>query len=743
MKKSFKNIFVSTIITFFLVLNTSANDIEDTSIIDKLTGNDIKELNIDFSLKSFKSCEDMEEVMGKYIKAYWENNKSRWAYPMPMFRSVWWWIDVMEDAVIMENAAVEESSEWAVAWKGWENFSETNVQVAWVDESDIVKTDGKYIYYYSETNKYVYIVEAKNLKILKKIKLPKSFYNPVLYIWENRLTIISSWYTNTDYSRFGYWINRNSKTYTIVFDTTNIESPVLSKLYVADWNLKKSRKIGDYIYVVSNNNFAIPYYTFKTEEDIVIDAENFFPKKIDISKTSNTENQNLKLKWKKLPYSIKTGNISKCSDIEYVLPDADTLKEYEFSPSYNIISIIDTKNTENDVETKVIAGSSAELYMSTDNMYLTSHMYRSYDFRCPEGRACILPWYPRGQSTLIHQVWVDGMDLKYKNSTIVPWSPLNQYSMDQHEDKFRIITSVHYPERSTWIYILEKDSLELHWMLDWIEPWEEFKSSRFIGDKLYLVTFKQIDPLFVISMSDGQNPKILWELKIPWYSTYLHPYDENHLIGLWYDTKENKWWGTVNNGLKIDLYDVSDLTNPTQKYTKTFWEYRSSSEALRNPRMFMWNKNNNKLLIPATLYKNDPEDMYRQRDFFQWLLSINIDKDNWIKENFRITHIEVKNLEEQRFEECSKYAKENTEQKCVQLIWWWEHCESTKYRYVPKYCYSDSTIWEYLASKSWEFRKSFIKRAIWIGNNTYSISDDELRSSNIDTGIKTWSVHLK
>jgi inhibitor of cysteine peptidase len=747
MKINIKALFLVLFVSFFVISNVNADDIEDTSIIDKLTDivsgsteEKIKELDIDFSLKSFESCEKMETIMWNYIKNYWKNNKSRWNYPV--YRTMGWpEIDmVMDDAVMEKWISVEESSVW---WAWSEDFSETNVQVAWVDESDIVKTDWKYIYYYNETDKYVYIVEAKDLRVVKKIKLPKSFYNPVLYIWKNRLTIISSWYSDINYSKFNYLINRNTKTYTIVFDITNIKKPVLSKLYVADWDLRKSRKIGDYIYVISNNNFAIPYRHFEKIDDIKIQVEKILPKKIDISKTSNEQKQNLKLKWKNLPYNVKTWNIAKCKDIEYILPDADTLKKFDFNPSYNIISIIDTNDTSKEVKTKIIAGSSAELYMSTDNMYLTSHMYRSYDFRCSWLTRCIMPWYPRGQSTLIHQISVDWMNLQYSDSTIVPGSPLNQYSMDQHKDKFRIITSINYPERSTGIYVLEKDWLELYWMLDWIEPWEQFKSSRFIGDKLYLVTFKQIDPLFVISMSDGKNPKILWELKIPGYSTYLHPYDENHLIGLWYNTTENKWGGTINDWVKIDLYDVSDFKNPRQKYTYTLWEYWSNSEALRNPRMFMWKSDDNKLFLPATLYKNDIEDKYRHIDFFQWLVTLTVDKDSGIKENFRLTHLNTDKLEEKRVEECMKYSKVNLETKCVKLIWWAEHCEKTNYRYVPKYCYEDSPIWEYISSKSWNYRKSFIKRALWIWNSTYSISDDMVRSSHIDTGIQTWSTKLK
>ena len=692
---------------------------------------EVKKLDFDFNLKSFNSCEGLENVMWKYIKDYWKSNKKRWDQSA-LYRTMW------EVDMVMEDSSTTFWNNDFSKTNTRVDFSKTNIQVDWVDESDIVKTDWKYIYYYNDSDKYVYIVKVDWLEIIKKIKLPDNFNRPVLYISENRLVIVSSWYSDVNYSKFGYWINRNSKTYTIVFDTTNINKPILSKLYISDWDLRKTRKIWDYLYVISNNNFNIPYRNFKSVDDINIDIKKIMPTKIDISKTNNINSQNLKLRWKKLPYNIVSWNIAKCNEIEYVLPDVNTLKKYDFSPSYNIISVINIKDTEKKVKTKVIAGSNAELYMSLDNMYLTSYMYQAYNFSCPEGMACILPWYPRWTNTLIHKINVDWDNLKYQTSTIIPGSPLTQYSMDEYKWDFRILTKVNdwsfkWNKRHTNLYILDKN-LKLKWNLKNLGSGEDFKSSRYIWNKLYLVTFKQIDPFFVIDMSDSSNPKVLGELKIPGYSTYLHPYDENHLIWLGYDTTTNKWGGTVNSGLKIDLYDVSDFKNPKQKYSYTLWGYWSYSEALRNPRMFMWKTSDNKLFLPATLYKNDKNNIYRHIDFFQWLVVLDIDKNKWIKEDFRITHIDKTNIKKERIKECSKYiVKENKEPVCHKLLTWWEYCEPVRNQYVPKYCYADSTIWEYLASRNWEYRNSFIKRALWVWNNTYSISNDLIKETNINT----------
>ena len=303
--------------------------VEDDSIIKELEKETVKALEFDFKMKKFESCENLEDVMGNYVKEYWKSNKQRFNYPV-LYRSLWGPEMMVDD--VMEESAVQADSDSSAksVWGGSDDFSETNIQVSGVDESDVIKTDGKYVYYFNSKDRYVYIVTAGKLEIVKKIKLPKTFNNPVLYIAKNRLVILSTGYSNTDYSKRGYWVDRATKSYTIVFDTTDITAPKLTKLYIADGDVRKSRKIGDYLYIISNNRFDIPYYTFKNEEDIDIDIDNILPKRIDITKTSKTSEQNLKIKNKKLPYKVTAGNAANCSDIEYALPDAETLKQFDF-----------------------------------------------------------------------------------------------------------------------------------------------------------------------------------------------------------------------------------------------------------------------------------------------------------------------------------------------------------------------------------------------------------------------------
>lgn len=417
------------------------------------------------------------------------------------------------------------------------DYSQTNTQVLGVDESEITKTDGKYIYYVSDyydtktgaNPKYVYVVKAtpaNSMEVVRKIKIPDTFSNVELYLTDNKLVILANGYTQGDYS--WYWFNRNTKTYVMVMDTTDFK---LQKLSIIDGNYNQSRRIGDYLYVITQNSLQFPYYAYKAgaTDYPEFDVKKSLPKEIEITRTNDTSKQNLTLSGKSYPYSVSGGNVADCNNIEYILPDEETMKKHSFNPSYNIISVINLADNNAKVVNKVIFGDSTELYMSQNNMYLTSYLYSTSQYACPMYARCFMPYIISGENTLIHKLGVSGTSITYKNSAVVSGSPLNQYSMDENDGKFRIITSQWSPARTSNLFILD-ENLNKYASLTDLGKDENFQASRFIGDKLFLVTFQQIDPLFAIDLADQKNPKVLGELKIPGYSTYLHPYDATHLI---------------------------------------------------------------------------------------------------------------------------------------------------------------------------------------------------------------------
>jgi uncharacterized secreted protein with C-terminal beta-propeller domain len=339
----------------------------------------------------------------------------------------------------------------------------------------------------------------------------------------------------------------------------------------------------------------------------------------------------MRIKGKKYTREIR-GAARGCDGVEYILPDVATLKNVNFSPSFATISAIDTKNPDAKVSTKLIFGDVANIHVSTDSMYIVSSI--SVDItspvssKCPPNARCAMSmaYTPSLSYTLVHAFTLDPKGKKapatYRSSTTLPGSPLSQYSMDAYAGDFRIITHVYNwdgkNKSDTNLFVISADG-KVKGSLRHIAPGENFQSSRFIGDRLYLVTFEQIDPFFVIDISDSTKPRILGELKIPGYSTYLHPYDKDRLIGIGYDTVTNQYGNIQNGGLKVDLYNVSDVKKPTREATLTLGDMGSYSEVLSNPRTFVWYAAKNTLYMPAILMKNagDKNDMYRNSGAFQ------------------------------------------------------------------------------------------------------------------------------
>lgn len=182
------------------------------------------------------------------------------------------------------------------------------------------------------------------------------------------------------------------------------------------------------------------------------------------------------------------------------------------------------------------------------------------------------------------------------------------YFIQRNEDTFRIATTTGniWVDKTTAnsLYVLNDKLEEIGKITDFAKE-EKIYSARYVGDKAYVVTFKQTDPLFVIDLSDSKNPQILGELKIPGYSTYLHPYDETHLIGFGYDTKEN---GTrvTTNGLKMSMFDVSDLSNPKELFKITVGDGKYTySELTYNHKALLFSKEKN--IIAFTLYSSAGE----------------------------------------------------------------------------------------------------------------------------------------
>lgn len=187
--------------------------------------------------------------------------------------------------------------------------------------------------------------------------------------------------------------------------------------------------------------------------------------------------------------------------------------------------------------------------------------------------------------------------------------------MDEYNANLRVApTSNVYTSRGTYeynnVFVLDP-GMKMIGSLTHIAEQEKIYSTRFIGDRLYMVTFKRVDPFFVIDLTDPAAPKVLGKLKIPGYSDYLHPYDSTHIIGLGKETGTSAWGGVSTQGIKLALFDVSDVEHPRQVGKVEIGDAGSDSAALTDHKAFLFDKVKNLLVIPARVVKQETGDAGR------------------------------------------------------------------------------------------------------------------------------------
>ena len=200
------------------------------------------------------------------------------------------------------------------------------------------------------------------------------------------------------------------------------------------------------------------------------------------------------------------------------------------------------------------------------------------------------------------------MKIKLQCKTEVKGDLNNQFSMDEYEGNLRVATTQNEyddfnDKTSNQLYIFDENLKQIG-KIENIAKGEKIYSVRFIGKVGYVVTFKQIDPLFVIDLSNPTNPEIKGKLKIPGYSSYLHPYDETHIIGIGYNTKSNGYGGITNSNMKMSMFDVSDLKNPKEMFNIDIgdagkYDYTDSSITY-NHKVLFYNKEKNLIGFPIT-----------------------------------------------------------------------------------------------------------------------------------------------
>ncbi len=430
-------------------------------------------------------------------------------------QSVW---DELKDSIGINGFAKNElmvedvTTDTAYSSTNESNHSQTTTQVEGVDEADIVKTDGKYIYILSHRdggNRIKIVQSGKNPIQLSDIIIDQNVYSANLYLNGDRLVILSD---KAD----------EQEVKAIIYDISNPEKPELVQICTQSGYINTSRLIGNKLYVISNLNVNV-------NNMVKSDTETYMP----------------------YIYSKEFKGSVAC----------DTVYLYEEcrSPEFTVISAFNIKDGTL-ISTQSVLGGTNTVYVSTDNIIVAgmsdSNQTQIARFKIQDG-TIELKSSAKLNGSLLNQFSIDEYNDHFR-FVLTENKILQEGAVIEKGDS---VTK--YPDKTTTInslVVLDSNLKESGKITD-IAPDERVYSVRFMGDTAYFVTFRQVDPLFSVDLKDPKNPKIIGALKIPGFSNYLFPYGEGKLLGIGQNADETTG---RTNGMKLSMFDISDPANVTE-----------------------------------------------------------------------------------------------------------------------------------------------------------------------------------
>ena len=269
----------------------------------------------------------------------------------------------------------------------------------------------------------------------------------------------------------------------------------------------------------------------------------------------------------------------------------------------NLVAVValDLQADAADFDATITIGQSDTIYANAGSLYVASYTHGYWFWN---GIAALEGEEEPVDFSLIHKFNLASGDMSYAASGKAPGRILNQFSLDEHDGALRVATTSGFGDvSSNGVYVLteQEGTLAQVGSTTNLAQGEEIYSARFIGDKGYVVTFRQVDPLFTLDLSDPTNPAVVGELKIPGFSTYIHPLDDNHLLTIGRDALDQGDWVEIE-GIQLQIFDVSDPANPTVAFKNTFGNAGSSSAALYDHRAFAWFADTGLLAVPFSQY---------------------------------------------------------------------------------------------------------------------------------------------
>lgn len=565
------------------------------------------------------------------------------------------------DSIIGSAGDTAETGNTSSGFKGEgtvKNHSTTNIQVENVDEADITKTDGDYIYSISEDKVIITNVkDPANIKIEAKIEPTDDYVPEDIVLYNNKLVVISTQYIS----------NREINTFVSVYDITTKPSPILIESYTLYEEYYTSRCINGKLLVISSGKL-------REEDDKIIAYYD-----------ENNEQKDI--------------GLSRIKYLKGLKSDKQTL-----------IATLDL-NTNNNVKVDSYLFDVTNAYISQDNLYLLNEVYGDeilseadylkelFSFKGVIGFFDTIEDYDYDKYTNIYKFKIlDDGSIEYKNKARVKGTTINQFSLDEYDGNLRVGL---YTYDGSRVVVFDKELKQIG-ETPYLSKGEKMYSTRFIENKAYMVTYKNTDPLYVIDLETPTEPKVLGKLKIPGYSTYLHPYDENHLIGIGMQTEERVnrnnsgkiiSTNTVITGMKMALFDVSDVNRPIQISQTIIGDSRTTSAILTNHKALLFSAEKGIIAIPVNRYPSDFEITNNTSDISLMVNSYTNYNKKYTSEGYFVYDINL-----------------NDGFKLKGVINH-EKLSSNKYYY---------------------YNTSKLLRGMWIEENLYTVSEDMIKVNKLD-----------
>lgn len=413
-----------------------------------------------------------------------------------------------DQVMLLEESAVSDTASSSAdtgAVSSSTDYSQTNVREAGVDEGDVVKTDGKYLYILkSDSSVKIVDIQSSEMELVSTVTLDQLNESiEEIYLEDNQLILVTSGYDSSmeEQERDVYAVDRYTYAAVSVYDISDREHPQQTGRMTQEGTYRQSRKNGNYFYLLTQYSPSIG--------ESVDDS--------DVMPLVNEE-------------KVTVNNIYLPSDLN--------------QPDYLVVSGTDLSDLQKPVSTKAIVSGASDFYMSTDSLYI-----------------CCQNWEHGKSSTQILKFsCVDG-EITASNMAELPGYLNDTFSLDEYDGYLRVLTTEDENGESNNLFVLDEDMNTISTIRD-IASGETIRSARFVGDMGYFVTFRQTDPLFCVDLSEPESPEILSELKISGFSSYLHMYGENRLLGIGYEADEDTGSQT---GVKLSMFDISDPENVTEE----------------------------------------------------------------------------------------------------------------------------------------------------------------------------------